>query len=72
MKMPAPVAEYRIAIAVGSRGPNQRPSRIEFGTLPIRAMPSPTQSPTLSWNCQSSCACAAIRKAAPSRNSPSE
>ena len=50
------------------RGPNQRPSRIEFGTLPIKAMPMPTQSPRLSWNCQSCRAEPAIRKAAPSRS----
>ena len=46
-RTPAPVAEYTTAIAVGSRGPNQRPSRIEFGTLPISAMPMPTHRPML-------------------------
>ena len=70
--MPAPVAEYRIAIAVGNRGPNQRPSRIEFGTLPISAMPIPTHKPVESWNCHSACAREATRNEPPSSSSPSE
>jgi hypothetical protein len=59
-------------MAVGRRGPNQRPSRIELGTLPTKATPMPTHSPMLNCNCHSVCAHEAARKAPPIRNRPSE
>jgi len=58
-------------MAVGSFGPNQRPSRIEFGTLPMKAMPTPTESPMLSWNCQRWLERLANRNEPPSSSSPS-
>ena len=49
-----------------------RPSKIEFGTLPIKAMPKPTAMPTLSCICQSWLALAANRNAPPNSSRPSE